>query len=325
MTERTTAILPEETYREEMENKVLPFLAAGGSSGYFEREPGKKLYYEHYRRKDGEAPKGCVVVVHGYTEAAEKFRETAYYFLLAGYEVFLFQQQGHGFSWRAVDDESLVHIGDFHDLVLDLKAFYDEVVDKEGSRPRILFGHSMGGGVSALFLEQYPEIFEKAILSSPMLELNSGGIPPALAVFAVNVQLLLGKGKAYFFGGKPFDPADDFEGAQTSCKARYDYWQERTIAEKAYHTCALSMKTALNFFRLCAEASAPKNARKVRAKVLLFQAGGDQMVAPGGQERFIENVPDGKLVRVEGAKHEIYRERSEILQNYWDEIKKFLT
>ena len=36
----------------------------------------------------------------------------------------------------------------------------------------------MGGAIGAKFLEDYPEYFDRAVLSSPMLEINTGKICP---------------------------------------------------------------------------------------------------------------------------------------------------
>ena len=43
--------------------------------------------------------------------------------------------------------------------------------------PLFLFGHSMGGCVSALFLEKYPDTFKAAVLTSPMLKMLFGTMP----------------------------------------------------------------------------------------------------------------------------------------------------
>ncbi|MNN43090.1 hypothetical protein D3C81_1573080 [compost metagenome] len=65
------------------------------------------------------------------------------------------------------------------------------------------------------------------------------------------------------------------------------------------------------------------NCRRVTIPVLLFQAEHDSLVKPGGQNRFISNIENGTLSRVEGAKHEIYRSENKVLQPYLNELLGF--
>ena len=58
--------------------------------------------------------------------------------------------------------------------------------------------------------------------------------------------------------------------------------------------------------------------------VLLFQAETDTLVDPEAQAEFIQRIPNGRLVRVPGSKHEIYRSEDPILETYWDQLLAFL-
>ncbi|MBR4745535.1 MAG: alpha/beta hydrolase, partial [Clostridia bacterium] len=67
-----------------------------------------------------------------------------------------YEQRGHGFSQGKGKEPDVVHVDSYREYVEDLKAFMDHVVNPqtEGLK-HILYAHSMGGAVSALFLEQY--------------------------------------------------------------------------------------------------------------------------------------------------------------------------
>ena len=177
-------IIKDKEYRNAMQQTVLPFLNAQKEKGSFARVSGQNLNYEHFPALPGNAaPAGDIVMVHGFTENISKLYETAWYFLNSGFRVWLLQQRGHGASYRTVKDPSLVHIRNYKDLVEDLHYFVAEIVRPAlaaeaaaaggAGSPLYLFGHSMGGGVSALYLERYPDDFKKAILSSPMLEISA--------------------------------------------------------------------------------------------------------------------------------------------------------
>ena len=88
---------------------------------------------------------------------------------------------------------------------------------------------------------------------------------------------------------------------------------------------APSVQTSLQFLYITREAMKPSNIKKVKAKVLLLQAGLDNMVLPGAQDSFISQVANGRIVRFPEAKHEIYRCCDTTLERYWDAILSFLS
>ena len=317
-------IIRDNEYLNVMKQDVEPYLNNRRETGTFERLQGQPLYYEHFT---ADYPAASVVLVHGFSEGIDKFRETVWYFLQNGFHVWLLQQREHGKSYRSTKDPYLIYIDDYGKLIEDLHAFVTDVVKpavrKEGL-PLYLFGHSMGGGVSACLLERYPDDFKKAVLSSPMLEMNAGGTPVWAAALYAKLLIFLGRGQNYMPGTAGFSMEPDFENSCTTCRERYDEWFGEQKAHKEWQMCASAVRTALEFLRLTQEAVNPSGCRKVTADVLLLQAGKDTMVGSGGQDAFITQIPHGKKVQFPKAKHEIYREKAEILETYWREILAFL-
>ncbi len=317
-------MLNEKGYSQQMEQNVLPFLALRKQTGIFECEPGKAIYYEHYH---ADHARGSVVLIHGFSEVTDKFSETIWDFLNRGYHVWAMDQREHGRSFRTLQDPSLIHIENSARLVSDLHMFVKTVVRKHPDGrdgERILFGHSMGGGVSACYLEKYPEEFDRAILSSPMLEMKTG-IPIWAAEGFAKAMTAFRRDKSPMPGSSPFQDTPDFEGSCTGCKARYDWWFEVMRKYPEYQMCVPTIRTAQELLRLTRYAGEEKRIRNVRAKVLMFQAGKDTMVGENGQNHWMEILGgQGKLVLLENAKHEIYRESDEILEAYWKEIDAFL-
>ena len=320
----TLQIIRDSEIKEAWETKVLPYVEKRRESGSFERVPGQRILYE---RLAADEEKAVLVLVHGFTESMVKFYETAYYFLQSGYSVFLIQQRGHGKSYRSfTKDLSLVHITDYNDLIEDLHYFVENIVKpavKEGE-PLYLYGHSMGGGVSAVYLERYPDDFPKAVLNAPMLGLNSGGVPVWLMVALAKLMVLLGKGATYMPGSKPFTPEPEFETSCTTCRERYDQYLDLCVKKDYLQMSASSYVTGLQFLYLTRYATKPENCAKVKAKVLLLQAADDNMVTPEGQALFASGAPDVQLIQIPDSKHEIYRCTDKVLKEYWDRILSFL-
>ena len=137
--------LDEATYREKMENTVLPFLEQCRTDGEFAGFDGKKLHYVAYTAQNANRN---AVILHGFTESAEKYAEMAYYFLKDGANVYIPEQRGHGRSFRYVEDTSLTHIEHFEDYEADFACFLDNIVQHD--RPLQLYAHSMGGAVATM-------------------------------------------------------------------------------------------------------------------------------------------------------------------------------
>ena len=320
-----TQLIREDHYQESMESTVLPYLLQRRQSGYFEPVQGQPLYYEHYAADD---PRAVVVMLHGFSEGIGKFAETVYYFLQRGFHVWQLQQRGHGLSFRGTDDKMLIWLDDSARLVKDVRYFVKKVVQKDPAGkglPRYLYAHSMGGGIGALYLECYPWDFKKAVLSSPMLEVNLGKTPAWAAKLYGRAMLLRGRGDADMPGSTPFSDTPDFEGSCTDSLARYQYWFEIQKTHPELQMCVPAVRTGLTFLELTRQALKPAHCARVRTPVLLLQAGKDTMVCPGGQEKFINAIGEyGHLVRFEDAKHEIYRCSDPILERSWQAIDEFL-
>ena len=313
-------------YNREMRETVLPFLEEKRKKGSFEASPGENIYFEYYCANN---PKGTIIMLHGFSESVDKFRETAWYFLQSGYHVWQMEHRGHGRSYRCVKDPFLVQIKDYRNMLEDLRYFVQKIVmpaKTTGDRPLYLYAHSMGGGLGACYLERYPDDFSKAILSSPMLEIDAGGIPVVLMRIFAGAMIPAGRGDMPLPGSSGYKSEPDFENSCSNCLTRYSWYHSYTNAHPLFQTCEVSIQTALQFLKITKEATNPKNCQRVKADVLLLQAGKDSTVKPGGQEAFIRQIgKHGKLVRFENAKHEIYMGKNEDLESYFREIFTFLS
>ncbi len=315
--------ITEEHYAEQMRAEAEPYLAARMESGFDERVKGQPIYFEHYR---ADAPKGVIVISHGFTESVRKYTESIYYMLQAGYEVWGADHRGHGRSYRPNDDPFVVHAERFEDYVLDLVHLTEtRVKPAAGELPVYLFCHSMGGGVGARILEEYPALFDKAVLSSPMLGVILGKIPAPIACAVLRVK---GAGEK---GRQPMAPVpgfteteEDFPASAANSDCRFRYYLRKKLADPRLQTCAPSMNWIREAVRACGLACSKRECAKIRVPVLLLQAGQDTYVRADAQERFAARVKGCELVRRPGLKHELYMSDSAELIPYWEKIFAFL-
>ncbi len=316
------ALLDESGLAQQMRETVEPYLAAIRQSGKIhEKLP---LYYELYPLA---VHKGTIVICHGFTENSEKYHELIYYFLQNGYQVAIYDQRGHGKSFRELADRSVIHVRHFSQYTKDLHVFVHKIVLKKMKAEKkhlYLFGHSMGGCVSARYLEKYPEDFAKAVLSAPMMGLNLGKWPIWTAEMICILKRAMGRGTERIFNQTPFDPEESYENCSASSRARFMYFHGVRLQTPAYQVGGATYYWGQEAIRAGRLTKKRKEVRKIKTPLIMFIAGDDTLVDRRSQDQFMRNLPGGRIFLVPESRHEIYRAKNGTLKNYLGVICQFL-
>lgn len=103
--------------------------------------------YELFFKEDSiEKPKAIVIITHGFAEHFSRYDYFTSSLNHGGYGVIRYDLRGHGRNKK-----DLGHIESFNDFILDLEEIYKKVLRKYTGTPIFLFGHSMGGLITAIF------------------------------------------------------------------------------------------------------------------------------------------------------------------------------
>ncbi len=322
MSDKRIYFISELNFRESMEGIVEPFLENAARDGYFDAEDGKKIHYVFYK---AQSPVANIVICHGFTESGEKFREMSWYFLNMGLNVFVIDNRGHGYSHRHNDDPEIVHIKSFDQYIDDLDTFVKKVVlPAGGGLPLYLYAHSMGGAIGVGHLQKHPGVFEKAVLSAPMIKAKTAGIPEPLAKFATRLFILLGKEKEKVIGYNGFNPDRSYEDSHDTSKARFDYYHHKRKLNSRYQTSAPSYRWVSEAIRVSPLNLDRRRNEKITASVLLCQPEIDSTVVSEAEDVFVSQLKNGRLVRFTDCKHEIYNSIDSTVSEYLDVIEEFL-
>ena len=310
-------------YDEYMENENPRWRSEYVKQGDFPSFDGLNLRYYHASQGKGKEPKGCIVMLHGYCGFWGKFHEVAHFFWQAGFDVFFLEQRGHGYSGRQIDDKDMVHVIDYADYIADIKTFMDKIViPSAGKLPKIIYAHSMGGAVAALFLEEHPEYFDAAVLSSPMFSIKTGSTPSiAVKLLCAKIRLLHQENLP-FPGGKRFDGIPTFETSSARSEKRYNYIFNQRLKDEHYHTYMMSNGWGAASFK--ATARLLRRASKVKTPVLLLTAGNDALVNMSGHEKFAKRAKNVEHINFDEAKHELYNDTDEVREKYFNDIFTFI-
>ncbi|WEV52920.1 alpha/beta hydrolase [Bifidobacterium sp. ESL0704] len=278
---------------------------------------------------DGASAKfrGSIVFSFGFTEFAAKHAEMTWYFLLAGYSVCILEHRGHGYSVRDVSNPSLVWIDDWRRYVADLAKFAQTVGRQyAGDQPMHLYSHSMGGGIAAATLESFPMLFDRAVLSSPMIEPVTG-MSNAIAGPATALASAVGLSRRRAPGQTEFSPTMKLKGYEGAEQARVQWYFSWRVKDKHYQTNAATFGWVNQALKMSRAILRREACSRIETPILLFQAGRDTWVHNGAQNRFVERVRvesgDVVLERVEPAVHEIFSMPNAILGPYVDRIIDF--
>lgn len=312
-------LIDESNYSAVMLGKVEPYLKEKRSEGFFEASEGQKLHYEAYEKL---LSRGSVIILHGFTESAEKFREVSYYFLKAGYSVFALDMTGHGKSYHASEKAERVEIDSFDTYADDLDIFIREIVVPASSdRDIYIYSHSLGSTVALLYLMQHKGTVKKAVLSSPMVCGNMG-MPVPVAGTVARFLCALGGKKFSAPGRCVFDPAQPPEKSDATSPERFLYYLNKRVNEPLYQTSGPSfgwVKASLEArSRLLSDA-----VKKIDAELIIFLPEEDKQLLSSYTEKLVE-LADIKIRKVKGSRHEIFMSENKVLEWYYDKILDFL-
>lgn len=260
--------------------------------GYFKNADGGQNHFISYVLPDAKAD---VVISHGFGETAEKYDEVVENFLKEGYSVYLPEHRGHGKSVQKLvqngqeilNCQDCVHIDSYKQYVEDLYRFIKwNIILKR--KKLVLFAHSMGGAIGALFLEQHPGIFDAAILSSPMFGMKTLEYPRIVARIGSEWNCRIGRGT-------------------------------QKVAGKSTYSWVRASLNATN------ELIKRKNLQEINVPVLILQAGKDERVRNKEQMKFFLRTKRSSIMNFPEEGHELYRMNGETRKKYDTQIFEYLT
>lgn len=303
-------LIRESEFERRFDGEIVPHWERHVKRGRLQAADGVSIAYVAAEVVD-EA--GAIVIVSGRTESFVKYQELVYDLNRQRYSVFIHDHRGQGFSDRLLaDDRHKGHVADFDDYVRDLDTFVRRVVLATPGRKPLLLAHSMGGGIATRYIQQHPDVFRAAALSSPMHAPNAKILVSAEAgCWWFRLMDWLCRDCYAGFAAKPW-VATPFEANDlTHSPVRYARLMR---AYSANTEVQLGGPTRGWAGQACAAgAKAVAQADRVRIPVLVLQAGADTAVMPDAQDAFCSRLASepgrgcvgGRPLRFEGAWHEL--------------------
>lgn len=300
-------ITTEKKLSDEFTSQKIDSFYNTGVEGYFVGKQNIKIFYKYFLQESSKNESGAILISDGRTEAVVKYKEIIYDLFQNGYSVYIHDHRGQGFSDRMVADHDLGFVDDYQNYVKDMKHFYNSFVRRNNHKKKFLLAHSMGGAIGMLYLEQYPNDFDAAAFSSPMLGLS---FPTCLFVsVAAGDEPKYAMGNTNYKNGiVPFS-----DNTLTNSEVRYNrmikIFEEQPKAQLGGASYQWVNKSCGVFDSIF------DNYNKIKTPLILFSGEQEEIVDPLAHIKFInllvQNGKEAKGYLVKNGKHELFIEKDE--------------
>ena len=235
-----------------------------------------------------EAPRGAVLLAHGYAEHLGRYEHVAARLNAAGLAVYAVDHWGHG---RSEGEPGFVPA--FAAFTAGMEALLAMVKAELPGVPRVLVGHSMGGLIAVHHLMAHQQDYACAVLSGPAIAASEP--PSAVMIF---VSRLLSR-LAPRLGVLALDA--DGVSRDAAVVAAYK-------ADPLVYSGKMSARLAKEMFEAMGAAQA--GAGRISLPLLMLHGGDDRLTAPEGSRLLDRTVAssDKRLVIYPGLYHEIFNE-----------------
>jgi lysophospholipase len=275
-------------------------------AGFFNTYDGMKLRYAVFR-SGSQMPKGTIVLLQGRNESIEKYFETIRNLNEMGMWVATFDWRGQGGSPHLLKYSRKGHLRRFEDLERDLDIFLEQIVLPDAKLPFFIVAHSMGALVSLKAAPKLSNRIERMVLSAPFVGGDGNGVPPSVLKFLANVASLIGLGGVQFTR----DTVErQFEGNRLTSDPNRFARNEAIV--RSHPELALGPPTARWIAAMIGAIETVRtmdHLRRIEIPTLILGATADEVVPFSDLEALSQKFRAGKLLTINGARHEILQER----------------
>ncbi len=235
-----------------------------------------------------DAPKAQVLIVHGYAEYAGRYQHVAAALNAAGYDVFAYDQIGHGKL-----AERLGYYPDIMELAADLETVVSLLKANAPDLPLFLLGHSMGGLVTSLYITHEQPTVAGVVLSSPFL-MPDDDVSPMLIRMASVLSRVIPKVATTSLDSAHISRDEAVVNAYNNDPLIPRGGVPTRVGAEMLRGCALVAEKASNF----------------TLPVYVFHGDQDKLANPKGSQRFFDSIAatDRKLKYYRGFYHETMNE-----------------
>jgi len=314
--------ISEKNYQTDYSSKISPLIQRM-KEGTFEGAEGVKI---HYRTLNSPSAQNCLVILPGRTEPIEKYAEVVYDLLQTqtgkNMDYYLMDHRGQGQSGRMAAPSDMGHVDKFENYVKDVETFVKlQNLDKRCEH-KFLLAHSMGAGIATAVLLKNPKAFDKVVLGSPMLKIQTKPYSYTTARAIVQGMVMAGKGSKFAVGQKPFNGAAKFEdNTFTTSPERFKMAMGMFNAYPQTKVGGVSSRWILEVMK----GTNPLRSRyhEISTPMIVINAGIESYSEPSEMAELCKQAANCKHVFLKSSKHEVFMDRDENRNVAVNEVVEF--
>ena len=255
------------------------------SEYYWNSRENKKVFAQSWV-PDGEIT-GIINLVHGLGEHSGRYARWASLFAAKGWGVLTMDLTGHGKS-----EGKRGHIKNYRELMNQLDLLLQKSEELFPGKPRILYGHSMGGNLAVNYVISRDVPILALISSSPWLKLAFPVSPSLMAVTKLMNLLLPGLGIKW-----PKNPENLSRDPEIVEDVKND------PLNHGYITPRMSMEVYKHGLH------ALKHVYRINRPFLMMHGSGDKVTSHTASIDFVTNTSERTQLKIwDGLYHELHNE-----------------
>ena len=291
----------------------------------FQTHDGITIRYSTYTCRPS-ACKGTVVLLGGRTEFIEKYWETVDDLLERNFDVFTFDWRGQGLSDRMLPNRHKGYVASYDDYLKDLDYFMVSHVMPRAKQPIIILAHSMGAHITLRYLHDYPESVDRAILTSPLIDIAGPKLFSQFLKLLVGFVTALGFKTSYASRAMDFDPSKKrFQGNRlTRDKRRFQDTIAKITENPALAVGGVTFGWLAATFTSIQLLLTEKYCQQIKTPILIISAGSDKIVSNKSQQLVCRRMQNCRLITISGALHELLIESDTVRNQIWAHFDDFV-
>ena len=303
---RPSWCISEKNYEKNLKDKVLPW-AKLGVIKKFKGMKGINLSYVCYKKIGASE---TIILSNGRTESIPKYFEVAYDLYFSGLKVnvCIMDHRGQGLSQRILKDQRKGHVDQFSYYVNDFIKFLD-TLKKEGlSNKFYIWAQSMGAGIAVRASQRRPDLVSGLVILSPLMGMYTKPLPNWVVYSMATVMTWFNMGERFIPGETYYIPDPTLKGFKLNKNIRslkrwnmtesiFSYPEKKWNQKPLGGATVRWLREALKISRVIT-----KNAHKILAPTLLFQAGDDHNVIPENHVSTCQKAKDCKIFSFQNEK-----------------------
>ncbi len=269
---------------------------------------------------------GTILLLSGRAEFLEKYQETIDDLCKRKFLVFSMDWRGQGLSERLLQKRQNGYVKTYQDYLNDLHQFINQIVKPNAKPPYFILAHSMGAHVSLRFLYENPTLIKKAVLVSPMIDIqNPFYLRKWIKTFTIFMKGLKMEGLSVVGNPRCLDSDKHFlKNRLTTDRYRFSRQLKLLRKNPDLDSGGMTYGWLAATFRSIELLQRPEYAETIQTPTLMISAGLDQIVSLQAQKAFCEKMCHCTFKMMPDAKHEILMETDAIRNRFWQEFDEFI-